>query len=168
MKGIPNFKGFYATEDGEIYSDRCGYLRKLPKSIHKGYYRVNIRDNSHPQKKYRMNVHTLILNTFVGERPKGMLCRHLNGNPLDNRLCNLKWGTPQENVQDSIRHGTAACLRTGESHIRSKLKLTDIYEIRRMYKAGQKQSDIALKYSIDQRHVSDIVRGNTWKKDAPL
>ena len=168
MKGIPNFKGFYATEDGEIYSDRCGYLRKLPKSIHKGYYRVNVRDNSQPRKHYRMNVHTLVLNAFVGERPQGMVCRHLNGNPLDNRLCNLKWGTPQENTQDSIRHGTAVCLRSGEFSVASKLKLTDIYEIRKMYKEGYKRSDIAQKYSLSWKHVDDIVRGKTWKKDAPL
>lgn len=34
------------------------------------------------------------------------MCRHLNGNPYDNRLENLAWGTPSENMLDKVRHGT--------------------------------------------------------------
>lgn len=168
MKDIPNFKGYYADEEGNIYSDRIGYLRKIPQRLHKGYYRVNIRDNNRPAKLYTKSVHTLILNTFVGERPEGMLCRHLNGNALDNRLCNLKWGTPKENYEDAVRHGTAISLRLGEEHPHAKLKLQDIYDIREMHKQGYIEREIAEKYSISQKHVSDIVLGRTWKEKAPL
>lgn len=165
IKAISKFPGFYADEDGNIYSDRLGYLRLLPKRMHRGYYRVNVRDGSCPAKTYAMDVHTLVLNAFVGERPNGMVCRHLNGNALDNRLSNLCWGTPKENMQDEIRHGTAVCLRHGENAIAAKLKLDDVKTIRKLYAEGLSKKEIAQRYSISQHHVSDIVNGKTWCRD---
>lgn len=38
------------------------------------------------------------------------------GDRLDNKLSNLCWGTRSENVKDSIKHGTASCIRKGENH----------------------------------------------------
>jgi hypothetical protein len=35
-----------------------------------------------------------------------MVARHLNGNPADNRLANLQWGSLLENAADTRRHGT--------------------------------------------------------------
>lgn len=37
-----------------------------------------------------------------------MECRHLNGNPVDNRLENLCWGTHSENEYDKHRGRTVA------------------------------------------------------------
>jgi hypothetical protein len=51
-------------------------------------------------------VHHLIAETFHGPRPEGMVVRHLNGNPLDNRAENLRWGTYTENNLDAVAHGT--------------------------------------------------------------
>ncbi len=163
MKPLNNYPGYYATEDGEILSDRIGYLRVLPKRLHNGYYRVNVRDGGTPVKTHVEPVHKLILETFVGKRPEGYVCRHLNGNALDNRLENLCWGTQKENMQDEIRHGTAACLRVGEEHVASKLKEKDIWEIRKLYDEGHTQTEIACVFSITARHVSDIVNGKTWR-----
>ena len=50
-------------------------------------------------------VHQAVLMAWVGPRPAGMLCRHLDGNKWNNRLDNLAWGTPRENTDDAIRLG---------------------------------------------------------------
>lgn len=57
-------------------------------------------------KRWTRQVHLLVLEMFVGPTPEGMECRHLNGNPADNRLVNLKYGTRSENLHDSVLHGT--------------------------------------------------------------
>jgi hypothetical protein len=51
-------------------------------------------------------VHHLVLEAFVGPCPDGHVCRHLNGDPADNRTANLAWGTHSENGLDSVVHGT--------------------------------------------------------------
>jgi hypothetical protein len=51
-------------------------------------------------------VHTLVCTAFHGPRPDPeLVCRHLDGNPENNKPGNLAWGTSEENVADAIRHG---------------------------------------------------------------
>lgn len=47
----------------------------------------------------------MALEAFVGLRPPGQETRHLNEDKTDNRLSDLKWGTPEESQADSIRRG---------------------------------------------------------------
>ena len=63
-------------------------------------------------------VHQLICEAFHGPRPKGMECRHLDGDRLNNDPENLKWGTNLENIQDAIAHGNTLL---GEKNPFSKL-----------------------------------------------
>lgn len=51
-------------------------------------------------------VHALVLEAFVGPCPDGMEGCHGDGNPVDNRLANLRWDTRGNNMLDASRHGT--------------------------------------------------------------
>lgn len=164
-KEIPQYPDYAADTDGNIYSYRDGTERKLSARLHRGYLHVTVKDRSVPAKTHKEPVHKLVLNAFVGKRPDDYVCRHLNGHATDNRLENLCWGTVQENMQDEIRHGTAVCLRHGERAIASKLSLDDVLKIRWLYRFGYKQCELAVWFHINQRHVSDIVRCRTWKRD---
>lgn len=164
MREIPGYLGYYATEDGNIISFRSGYPRELTKQIHKNYYHVFVRKGFGRKTQVKMPVHQLVLMAYKGVKPDPiMLTRHLNGNCLDNCPDNLEWGTVKENVQDSIRHGTAACLRLGEQHPCSKLREQDIRDIKAALAKGINQYIIAKQYNISQRHVSDIKLEKTWK-----
>jgi hypothetical protein len=59
----------------------------------------------------RHKVHRLVLEAFVGPKPAGLICRHLNGIKTDNRLTNLAYGTYSENLLDAVAHGTHAVAR---------------------------------------------------------
>ena len=56
--------------------------------------------------RLRKYVHTAVLEAFVGPAPGGTECCHGDGNPANNALANLRWGTKSENRFDSVRHGT--------------------------------------------------------------
>lgn len=165
MRAIPGYPDYFATEKGEIISTRSGSEIKLKQRLHKGYLHVNIFIGKGKQKKLKKEpVHKLVLLAFKGEKPTPQhQCRHLNGNPLDNRPSNLEWGTASENAQDAIRHGTAVCLRKGEKHPRSKLTETQVKEIYQLAHSGIPYIQIAQRYSIHPKHVKDIKDKRTWK-----
>lgn len=166
--GIRGYSKYTIDDAGNIYSYRSGSRRKIAQRIHRGYYHVNIKDDNYPARTHKEPVHKLVLSSFVGEREEDQVCRHLNGNALDNRLENLCWGTTKENVHDSIRHGTAVCLRHGEAAVASKLSLEDVMDIRSFFATGfYTQKELGEFYGVTQRHVSDIVNGKTWMQDIP-
>jgi len=51
-------------------------------------------------------VHCIVLETFVGPRPPGMLGLHRDDVPSNNCLENLYWGTQRDNKLDSVRNGS--------------------------------------------------------------
>ena len=82
------------------YGDRRLPERLLnPRKNHDGYWRVRIGG------VFKF-VHILVLESFVCPRPEGMQCCHTNGKASDNRLENLRWDTPANNVADRKKHGT--------------------------------------------------------------
>lgn len=51
------------------------------------------------------NGHALVCRAFIGPRPEGLHVRHDDGDPSNNALTNLLYGTPSENGKDRTRHG---------------------------------------------------------------
>jgi Trp operon repressor len=101
-----------------------------------------------------------VLRAFRGEPREGEETRHLNGDPSDNRLDNLAWGTKKENSADQIRHGTT---NRGERHVASKLTHADVVKIRERYAKGDiSQRQLAEEYGVQQTVVGGIVRGEDW------
>lgn len=89
------------SENGNRRTLRERQLRSAPGA--NGHLNVVLYFNQRKTSKY---IHHLVMEAFVGSRPSGCDIRHLNGNPADNRLENLRYGTRQENAQDALRHGT--------------------------------------------------------------
>ncbi len=52
------------------------------------------------------HVHRLVADAFIGPLLPGMETRHLDGDPTNNTVSNLAYGSRAENQRDSIRHGT--------------------------------------------------------------
>jgi len=100
-RAIPGWEGLYEVSiDGQIRSLRKGRTM-FPFTTEKGYLRVYLYRGPRVE---RVRVHTAVLRAFVGPRPKGMVTRHLDGNPAHNHLTNLAWGTPAENMADKKLH----------------------------------------------------------------
>lgn len=95
--GVRSLPRTILYKDGRVFKYGLRILK--PSLNHAGYPRVTLIGRRH-----RL-VHCLILEAFVGARPDAQVCRHLNGDPTDNRLSNLRWGTESENMQDMIAHG---------------------------------------------------------------
>lgn len=119
---VVGYERFYEVSDrGRVRSlDRFtsspfpgGIVRKVPVKgrvlkpvISKSGYHTVVLCNG-TGRKTRSYVHRLVLAAFSGAQPPDKpVSRHLNGDPQDNRLENLAYGTYSENSHDSIIHGT--------------------------------------------------------------
>jgi hypothetical protein len=111
-RDIPGFDGYRAGTDGSVWScwsrggkgKQPGNWRKLKGKEHVRSKHIWMKTRYHKTKL--IAAHHLVLFAFSGPRLPGMECRHLNGNPQDNRPTNLCWGTRKENIHDAIKHGT--------------------------------------------------------------
>ncbi len=106
-------------------------------------------------------VHHLVLVTFVGPCPDGMEGCHNDGNPLNNRLDNLRWDTHRANVADSKRHGTASAPphRFGEAHHMATLTSDQIRAIREpIYRFGL-HAELSRQYGVSDTTIYRIRKG---------
>lgn len=106
-------------------------------------------------------IHDLILQAFVGPRPPGQECRHINGDKADNRPSNLAWGTRIENAADKIRHGTCARF-TGEKNPMAKLTEAQVIYARQQRSLGRAYSSIADELRITAGQVGHLCRRKSW------
>lgn len=109
-------------------------------------------------------VHRLVLEAFVGPCPVGMECRHGDGNPWNNRVDNLCWGTRLENAQDKQRHGTTV---RGERMWTAKLTMDKARRIRELYAtSGRSFDSIAIEYNVSKKTILNIVHNRIWREMA--
>lgn len=97
-----------------------------------GHLSVFLRNQQQPDGVGKP-VHQLIMLTFVGAAKDGCEVLHKNGNPKDNRLENLCYGTRSENMTDRYRHAQCGL----------KLTVSDVKAIRVMLQNGVPQRQIA-------------------------
>ena len=82
------------------------------KPVRGSHLQVALRRPGHPS-DYRY-VHALVMIAFVGPYPDGMNVCHNDGNPKNNHLSNLRYGTHTDNMRDTLKHGTHA--ETNKTH----------------------------------------------------
>ncbi len=150
---VPGFEGLYEVSDQGRVRSRERLLR--PSRQKRGHMLAHLGSSA---QRY---VHRLVLEAFVGPAPKGMECRHLNGDPADNRLENLAWGTRFENFADRTRLGEHNAPR-GTLQPHAVLNEDKVRMIRREAAQGRTQAKIGAEFGVGQSHVSMIVHRKLW------
>ena len=147
-KDIPGHPGYQVSTQGRVRSlDRVvitkrGSRRYRGKILRPG----KVTKQGHQclplgKKSNGVLVHALVLKTFVGPRPARCDIRHLDGNPLNNALSNLCYGSRGENEQDKVFHG------------KRKFTVEDIQRIRASSVPGRK---LAKDYACSESMISAI------------
>jgi hypothetical protein len=148
-KDVPGYEGHYQVSD-------AGNVRSLRLGRHLAITAQQSKHRSVRLSRKHFYVHALVLLAFVGPRPirdDGLRveCRHLDGDPSNNALANLRWGTVKENRADRVTlHEVGAFSRD------------DIKNIRRLLSLDFKVKDIAKKYGVDRHTISNIKMGRSY------
>lgn len=109
------------------------------------------------------NVHRLVAESFIPNSNNLPEVMHIDDNPANNNLSNLKWGTQADNRNDKISKNRQARVK-GEDNGKSKLTTQQVIDIKNeliSYKYGD-NTKIANRYKVDRRTISKIKTGVNW------
>lgn len=127
-----------------------------PDSTSKGYPWLSLQKDG---KQYLRRVHVLMLETFVGPRPEGLMGLHRDDNPNNMSLTNLYWGTQAQNMRDSEVNGNR--LR-GEKCASAKMTSVVALAIIRLEAEGKDFNDISRVVGFHPSSVRHVLKGRTW------
>ena len=156
-KPVPGFPDYMVSKDGQVLSVRRGYgwLLSPIKRRRSGHLYVFLYHDGQMFKKY---IHNLVLTAWDRRPLPGEEGRHLNGNPAENHLDNLAWGTAQDNATDRIRHGRSG---RGEMNPLHKLTETQVLEIRQLI-GSETLRNLARKYGVSHTCIRRAGNGMNW------
>lgn len=107
--------------------------------------------------KVGKSVGRAVLEAFLGESPKDLECRHLDGNTWNNNIENLKFGTAKENTKDKFLHGSIGNSVSGKRRL--KLSEEDVKDIKEVFNNGYERgmdNKLADKYGVCRETIRDI------------
>ena len=116
--------------------------------------------------KSKRGIGHLVLMAFEGDKPEGKEVCHKDGNPTNNYIGNLYYGTSLENSNDARKHGRH--LKGVRSKVNAVLTSEIALEIKTYFKEnGYKWGDdtrLAKIYKCSREHLGNIRKGKTWKE----
>lgn len=137
--------------DGRVWSSFS--KRYLKPSIDKDGYRiVNVGSKV-------VKLHRLVATVFYGSKDSSVQVRHLDGNPANNNVENLAWGTAQENWEDRRKHVRGI----GEEHGSAKLNEDQVKFIRSYPKGKTHLKELSEKFGVSRILISKIRQGKIWR-----
>lgn len=158
-----NNRTYYASSLGNI---KTSFGNILSKKFDKyGYVRVRlINDNSQNlDKRVLKLIHRLIYKAFYPncENFNELTINHIDGIKTNNNIFNLELVTRADNNKHAFKTGLKN--HKGSNHPMSKLKDSDILQIRKLYSNGNiSQKEIGKLFNVGQSIISDIIRYKRW------
>lgn len=135
---------------------RYGNSQYKPLTLYKastGYNSVELANG----KNHRHYVHALVAAAFIGPRPEGHQINHKDGNKRNNRLSNLEYTTPHQN----LAHAVATGLNTKANNF--KLNPDLVRAIRRRHSEIGSYKLVGQEFGIDPTNIYRIVVRLQWK-----
>ena len=153
---------YIVSDDGFVKSIKTNKIlkQKLDKD---NYLSVNLSMGKRGTAR-QIFVHRLVAEAFIPNPENKSLVLHIDGNPVNNCVSNLKWVTPKENVKHSIKiglkendHGSLSC--------NSKLSPNEISYCRKMYQPRSKLygcGALAKRFGVSKSTMSYILNNKTY------
>lgn len=155
-KTLEEYKGIKVSSIGRIWkaankSRKERILTEFPKD-RDGYCRCSVQKldgtwTSQP-------VHRLVAKAFIPNVGNKQAVNHIDGNRQNNKVENLEWATPKENVIHSFRFGSRRkCKIVPRRTVLTDFQISQIDKLRELYTVNQ----IAKLFNIEYQSLKNII-----------
>ncbi len=156
--------GYFVSDLGIVYGPGC--------LGHRGWHRMNsyaydkdghqVVDLYIDGKRRHRYLAILVAEAFIPNPHNYPIVRHYDGNPYNNHVSNLRWGTHADNMQDAIRHGTFHYFTDEEHEMSMQVLRTPVRAIN--IKTGviqdfASQADAARALNVHQPNIRHVLSG---------
>lgn len=150
-KTLPYDSHYEISSAGRV-REKSGQLRRITK-IAKNYRAFTI---GAPGSTRQFYLHRAVVESFHGPIPAGMWVRHLDGDPSNNAVWNLRTDSPQRNHLDKLLHGTH---NEGERNGQAVLTIEQVREIR---SSNQSVRELAHKHRVSRSTIGRVLSSESW------
>ena len=92
---------FYISEYGDVFNSLTG--NHIHQWVNNNGYKYT--DLNYKGKRYRWLIHRLVATVFIPNPNNFPIVLHLDNNPLNCHISNLKWGTYSDNNKQAVKEG---------------------------------------------------------------
>lgn len=155
-KTLEEYKGIKVSSIGRIWkaankSRKERILTEFPKD-RDGYCRCSVQklDDTWTSQP----VHRLVAKAFIPNIENKQTVNHIDGNRTNNKVENLEWATPRENVIHSFRFGSRRiCKQVPKKTILTDFQISQIDNLRNLYTVNQ----ISKIFNVEYQSLKNII-----------
>lgn len=159
-------KLFEVSSLGRVKSLRTGKILKAHKNRY-GYLTIATKIGGRNGESVCFRVHRLVAQAFIRNPENKCEVNHIDCDKSNNKLENLEWVTPLENVRHAIDNGIYDSVFLKSRETWGKLGEDEVGYIRANFKrVGKRGSNVDYfceKFGVKRNAVYRVVRGETWK-----
>ena len=169
---VEDFTDYAVSSEGQIKrihsagnikasNAKVGRILKQARNKNSGYLYVAL---SLQRQRRTLLVHRLVAQAFLGPCPKGKEVNHKDGNKENNRVENLEYLTPKENMRHARQAGLFPVqIQNGEHNHNARLTEFQVERIRELLYADYlTQGQIGDMFGVSNSTISMISCGRTW------
>ena len=150
FRDIPGYPDYQVSNYGRVLSNRGSSPKYIGSITKNGRPMVTLTKavNQHAT----FTIHQLVADAFL-DQPEGLIIRHKDGDPSNNHVSNLEFGTLSDNTQDRIQHGTNG----------NKLTLRKVRIIRGLRKLGFTNKRLQEIFGVSKKCITRVCQRKTWR-----
>lgn len=152
MKNYRFIKDYVVYNDGTIFSLQSKMFMNPINT--NGYLSVKMNGKLE-------SIHRLVGELFIPNPYHKKEINHIDGDKTNNKVENLEWVSPSENIQHKIHQ--LGKEHRGSKNGMAKLTLEQVEKIKLLYQSGYSQNKLGEMFSISQGKISNIVNGKSYK-----